>query len=46
MIFKAKIADLDILLNYDKHISKNELINLINLGRIYILICFGITHHL
>ena len=37
MIFKAKITDLEILLSYDKHISKKELINLINLERVYII---------
>lgn len=33
----ANLKDIDILLKYDKHISKHELKNSIDLGRVYII---------
>lgn len=35
-IRKAQLSDVDIILLYDKHITREELINLINLKRVYI----------
>lgn len=37
MIRYANISDLDILSKYDKHISKDELVNSINLNRIIVM---------
>ncbi|MBQ7307237.1 MAG: GNAT family N-acetyltransferase [Clostridia bacterium] len=37
MIYKATTDDLDTILKFDKHIAKQELLNLINQKRVYII---------
>ncbi|MGN1106446.1 MAG: GNAT family N-acetyltransferase [Huintestinicola sp.] len=41
IIRTAKLSDTELLLSFDRHISKSELENIIGLGRVIILDCDG-----